>query len=202
MCKPKALINETNVSSLSSMTRTRLLLTSKSFEFRPNLSSTILTSCFAVAVLFIIEHAVRLCLRHAAHFHPLLGNELNRFILSRHIGTDAVGLFAVAFLGVNNRHILSELRDGFFCRKKVSAAFENRLFTYHGGAHQILLFFTAYQIKNMYDSIIWNDGPEFIVSPCYASKLCSGIIRNRSLEKSYLIFSDPLCHRHTTSLLV
>ena len=42
------------------------------------------------------------------------------------------------------------------------AGFESRMFTYQPASFRLCLFFFCYQIKNMYDTIIWNDGPEFV----------------------------------------
>lgn len=40
--------------------------------------------------------------------------------------------------------------------------YSKRIFEYHPEAMRITVFFFAYQIKNFYDTIVWNDGPEFI----------------------------------------
>jgi TLC domain len=37
-----------------------------------------------------------------------------------------------------------------------------RLFSYHPEAFRVSVFFVGYQVKNTCDTIIWNDGPEFI----------------------------------------
>jgi hypothetical protein len=40
--------------------------------------------------------------------------------------------------------------------------FEKRVFRYHPGAQRLVLIFFVYQVKNMYDTLYWNDGPEFV----------------------------------------
>ena len=45
----------------------------------------------------------------------------------------------------------------------IPRAFENRLFGYHPAAARLILYFLAYQIKNTFDTIVWNDGIEFII---------------------------------------
>ena len=45
----------------------------------------------------------------------------------------------------------------------ISPAYENRLFGYHPAAARLILYFLAYQIKNTFDTIVWNDGVEFIL---------------------------------------
>jgi hypothetical protein len=47
-------------------------------------------------------------------------------------------------------------------RSMFPVAYEGRMYTYQPEAARICLFFFAYQIKNTYDTIVWNDGPEFI----------------------------------------
>lgn len=42
------------------------------------------------------------------------------------------------------------------------AGYETRLFSYHPAAFRIALVFFAYQIKNLADTIVWGDGPEYI----------------------------------------
>lgn len=72
--------------------------------------------------------------------------------------------FVVTFLGYKARHINQDMVDAVIHRKKGSmpVAFENRVFQYHPESLRLALVFFAYQVKNTYDTIIWNDGPEFI----------------------------------------
>jgi hypothetical protein len=97
--------------------------------------------------------------------HPLLDNETNRNILARHIGVDALSCFVVAILGYQARHIVQDMVDAVLKRKSnaMPVAYENRMFMYQPEAARITLFFFAYQIKNTYDTIVWNDGIEFIM---------------------------------------
>jgi hypothetical protein len=102
-----------------------------------------------------------LCCRQ--HLHPLFEDETNRNILARHIGVDALSCFIVAYLGWKARHILQDMIDAAVWKKKsMPKAYENRMFKYHPEACRICLYFFAYQVKNTYDTIVWNDGPEFI----------------------------------------
>eukprot|EP00562_Extubocellulus_spinifer_P012898 CAMPEP_0178548386 /NCGR_PEP_ID=MMETSP0697-20121206/5172_1 /TAXON_ID=265572 /ORGANISM="Extubocellulus spinifer, Strain CCMP396" /LENGTH=186 /DNA_ID=CAMNT_0020181065 /DNA_START=6 /DNA_END=566 /DNA_ORIENTATION=- len=41
--------------------------------------------------------------------------------------------------------------------------YDKRMFTYHPASQQVLLLFFAYQVKNTYDSYVWNDGIIFIL---------------------------------------
>ena len=55
--------------------------------------------------------------------------------------------------------------DATLRRRKnaMPVAFEGRMFTYQPEAQRIALFFVAYQLKNTYDTIAWNDGIIFII---------------------------------------
>jgi hypothetical protein len=94
----------------------------------------------------------------------LLEDPTNRGILARHVGVDALSCFVVAGLGWRARYINQDIVDATLRGKKgaMPVAFENRVFKYYPEAMRISLFFFAYQIKNTYDTIVWNDGPEFI----------------------------------------
>jgi hypothetical protein len=93
----------------------------------------------------------------------LLEDETNRNILARHIGVDSFSCFVIAYLGWKARHIVQEMIDAVVWRKKsMPKAYENRMFKYHPEACRICLYFLAYQVKNTIDTVIWNDGPEFI----------------------------------------
>lgn len=97
--------------------------------------------------------------------HPILDDATNRNILSRHIGVDAFSCFVVAILGWNARHVVNDMVDATLRRRKnaMPVAFEGRMFTYQPEAQRIALFFVAYQLKNTYDTIAWNDGIIFII---------------------------------------
>ncbi|KAL3817199.1 hypothetical protein ACHAXA_007742 [Cyclostephanos tholiformis] len=41
--------------------------------------------------------------------------------------------------------------------------FEERIFKYHPGSQRLVLLFFVYQVKNMHDTIYWNDGIEFVL---------------------------------------
>jgi TLC domain len=97
--------------------------------------------------------------------HPVFEDETHRNILARHVGVDAFSCFVVAALGYQARHIVQDLVDAALGRKQnaMPVAYEQRMFTYQPEAARITLFFFAYQVKNTYDTIVWNDGIEFIL---------------------------------------
>lgn len=91
-------------------------------------------------------------------------DEINRFILARHIGVDCLGCLTVAVLGWKARHIAFPMVTATLGGKNTMppAGYENRLFTYQPAGFRIALFFFFFQVKNMWDTIMWNDGPEYV----------------------------------------
>lgn len=93
----------------------------------------------------------------------------NRQILARHIGVDGLGIFLVSTLGVKNRHVLSHLLTLKSLKRSDSETEgPKRIHTYLPEGHQVLLAFFAYQTKNMYDTVVWNDGILFILHHLFA----------------------------------
>lgn len=106
-----------------------------------------------------MEHVGRSVFLSYQHLHPLLEVEVNRQILARHLFVDTFSCAVVATLGwfLRDYSLYPVLK-----RQVPLAGFEQRLFTYNPSAFRLSLFFFAYQIKNSIDTVIWNDGPEFI----------------------------------------
>ncbi|EEC48296.1 predicted protein [Phaeodactylum tricornutum CCAP 1055/1] len=132
--------------------------------YPPSYMSFALTCALVVGFLVGTELIAREILFSFKESHPLLAVEVNRLILARHIGVDTLSCGICAWLGWNARHLCSGIFSAV--RGDTShvpvAAFDARMFTYHPAGFRISLFFFAYQIKNLYDTIAWNDGPEFI----------------------------------------
>jgi hypothetical protein len=76
------------------------------------------------------------------------------------VGVDFTCCAVVAYLGLKNSHLCHAM--WYYPSSLHPSGSEKRMFTYHPEGHQILLFFMAYQIKNLFDTIIWNDGPEYV----------------------------------------
>ena len=68
----------------------------------------------------------------------------------------------------------------------ISPAYENRLFGYHPAAARLILYFLAYQIKNTFDTIVWNDGVEFILHHVLCLLFCAILVLSL-----YKLFSIP-----------
>eukprot|EP00934_Nitzschia_sp_Nitz4_P003336 Nitzschia sp. Nitz4//scaffold250_size28497//16634//17659//NITZ4_008126-RA/size28497-processed-gene-0.13-mRNA-1//1//CDS//3329544219//3326//frame0 len=132
---------------------------------KPKGQELITTGVIAIVFLIASEHFLRFLFASVQHWHPILQVETNRMILARHLGVDALSCFIVTFLGWDaSKTIGSDMIDAIFRgnRRAVPVAFENRVFKYHPESLRLTLFFFAYQIKNTYDTLIWNDGPEFV----------------------------------------
>jgi len=131
----------------------------------PNTTLQLRTVAAIILILFIIEFSLRQFFNSIREWHPVLEDETNRKVLARHIGVDAFSCFVVAYLGWEARHVVQDLIDATIGRKKnaMPVAYEGRMFTYHPEGQRVALFFASYQLKNTYDTIIWNDGLLFIV---------------------------------------
>lgn len=131
----------------------------------PNNKSQFATASVLVLFLVAIERSMRYFFTSIKDMHPILEDENARNVLSRHIGVDALACIAVAVLGWRSRHVVQDLIDATIGGKKnaMPEAYEGRMFTYLPEAQRICLFFVAYQIKNTYDTIVWNDGLIFII---------------------------------------
>jgi hypothetical protein len=92
-----------------------------------------------------------------------LEDEMSRINCAKHLGVNAVALFTCAYLGFKARHILQDMYDTVLRGKNsMSKAYDNRLFKHYPESARTAIFFLGYQVKNSYDSIIWNDGPLLI----------------------------------------
>jgi len=173
MCKPDRLQPTVIVQRSSPL----LLLTTSSFNTitkkddddkqqpqRPSKKSTYVTLVFMVVSSFLLERLCRMLISNYQNFHPILEIEVNRMILARHIAVDFLSCGTFSLIGVLNIDKCQDLFSRMLYRSDSMplAGYEKRLFTYIPAAQQIALMFLAYNIKNTFDSIVWNDGPEFI----------------------------------------
>lgn len=149
----------------------------------PTLPSTLLTVAFYVGALFIVEHVTRYIIgTYLIHLDPILEIEMNRHIIARHMAVDFFSLVVCATVAIVNRDVCTEIITHFYATftkngnttknnntKKLSVllmtkeTYEERIFAYHPAAQRLTLFFFTYQVKNMYDTIYWNDGIEFVL---------------------------------------
>ena len=155
----------------------------------PTLPSTLVTVAFYVGILFIIEHLTRYVIgTYLIHLDPILEMEINRHIIARHIAVDFFSLVVCASVAIVNRDVCTEIITHFFAtmnsrstttistttntktknsstttQRMSKETYEERIFAYHPAAQRLTLFFFTYQVKNMYDTLYWNDGIEFVL---------------------------------------
>lgn len=147
--------------------RSLLMFSVESFSGHNAVPNAMAQACTAVVIVLIlvsIEMSLRQFFASIKDLHPLLEVEVNRQILARHIGIDAFSCFTVATLGIKAKHIVQDLIDATIGGKKnaMPVAYEGRMFTYQPEAQRITLYFFAFQLKNTYDTLVWNDGALFI----------------------------------------
>ena len=177
MCKVHASIKINRVPS------GRLLLTSLD-SFRkygkdgyPSSVSKLSTCAFIIVCLTLIEHTLRQLLSSFQKSHPLLEDEMNRINVAKQIGVNAVSLGTISYLGFKARYILKDIADAVFRKEATMATtYDKRLFKYYPESAQIAVFFLGYQIKNAYDSIIWNDGVLLIGHHILAFFVAFGVV--------------------------
>jgi TLC domain len=129
------------------------------FRMSPPLSSCLFTGMVFVAFLVACEQFGRYVFEQNQHWHVLLENETNRQILARHVFVDTLSCTICALLGWASRY------ESFYPIMNGTiplAGYEQRLFAYSPHGFRVSLFFFWYQIKNLIDTILWNDGPEYI----------------------------------------
>lgn len=138
----------------------------------PSLPSTLLTVAFYVAILFLIEYLACKFIGRYAHLDPVLQDERNLQIISRHLGVDFLSLIVCGYIAVTNRHACREIIQHALSFGKSDSmhddGFEERVFAYHPGAQRLMTLFFVYQVKNMYDTIYWNDGLVFVFHHLFA----------------------------------
>ncbi|KAL9189198.1 hypothetical protein ACHAXT_011688 [Thalassiosira profunda] len=195
MCRP------TNATAPLPRRSSRLLLTHDSFVFDdlpdkddankrkdanphlhglggPSLLSTLLTVAFYVGVLFVVEHIAGLFISKYTHLDPILEVELNRHIIARHVVVDFLSLVCCAYVAVTNRDSCSEIIEHFKAWGKSDSMgddqMEERVFRYRPGAQRLLTLFFVYQVKNMYDTIYYDEGIVFVLHHIFAGAAAWG----------------------------
>ena len=175
---------------------------------RPPVPALLLTGALFLAVLVLSEHACRHLLTGIIHWHELLENETNRQILARHVGVDALACLVVFAMGWTSRHLHFGLFESIFSKandlKRNSmpkAAYPARLFTYQPSGFRVALLFFVYQIKNLYDSFAWNDGPEYIFHHIFSLITAWGCMFP-GMGHYYSIFFFGMCELSTAIVCI
>lgn len=137
--------------------------TTKTTTAPPPLSSCLATCALGLLVLVILEQSLRYLLAvHGPQWHALLEIEVNRQILARHFAVDAFSCAGVAILGWMGRDAWWPVLQSGQSRIPV-AGWEDRLFKFRPDGYRLSLFFFTFQVKNMIDTLIWNDVRTYIV---------------------------------------
>jgi len=164
MCKP-TITTKTSEAPPALKHSSSSLMSTEAFETQPTFSEMLRHAGPILFFLFAVEYALRGGFIQFKDRHPLLEIDYNREMLARHIGTDALCCWTVAYLGFTS---FMEVCPGFVHRMRgqkgalPKAGFESRMFTFRPAAFRLCLFFAIYQIKNMYDTFLWNDGWLFV----------------------------------------
>ena len=149
----------------------RLLLSLPSYEGEtsgqgPDAGSAVFTGLFFILFLVAAERLLNQWFAAHQDLHPLLEEELHRRILARHIGVDTLACTICAYLGFSSMHTYKDFWAHYMAKGGkgafVRANYLNRVLTYDPASYRICLFFFAYQVKNLYDTIIFDDGIVFI----------------------------------------
>ena len=107
-------------------------------------------------------------------------NRTNQYILVRHLFVDTFSCIICASLGWYSRFesfypimngdfrtsnsitTSSKTIKSNYINNNTNSTYAQRLNTYMPNGFRLSLFFFSYQIKNLYDTIVWNDGPIYI----------------------------------------
>jgi len=142
-----------------------LLLSSKACGASPPpVKSTVTTAILFVGFLACMEGLGRFLLEQMQGFNHVLEDETNRKILARHLFVDAFCCFACFLLGWSNRAFTFRVLKAFNGDNKAlpTASAESRALAYDNKSYFLCICFLSYQLKNLYDTLSWNDGPEYI----------------------------------------
>jgi len=125
----------------------------------PNVQSCLTSGLLFLLLLTASEQSFRFFLSSIQQLHPLLEVNHHRCIVARYVGVDALCCVIVSIAGWRARHI-------WFSSKPPAttiSGYDHRLYAYHAAAFRVAFFFFCYQVKDLFDSVIWNDKPELIV---------------------------------------
>jgi TLC domain len=134
----------------------------------PSQSSVLLTVAIVVAALFASEYLGRFLLAHPAllpHLPACLLPLRHQHILARHVGVDALACALCSLLGYTSSLWKSSsalARKSEPSSSTTPSTMEQRLLTYHPEGVRTATVFLAYQVKNLHDSYVWDDGAEFL----------------------------------------
>ena len=151
----------------------------------PPTSSIVCTGVIMVIAIICSEMLFRYLFLQMQDWHPVMEPQVNRHILARHIGADTLSLLLLALMGWQGRAIVWGIFELWCFGKKsshVTAAYLKRVYTAHPEGVRISMFFLWYQVKNLYDTIVWDDGIEFVLHHIF------------SIFTSWVVLGPNFCH--------
>lgn len=110
-------------------------------------------------------------------YHEILDVATHRYVLARYIGVDAMCCSICVILGWKSRALLQPVWKMVSERKLPPASRrKERVESYIPVAFRNGLFFFAYQIKDLLDTIIWGGNIEFLIHHCFSILTAWGIM--------------------------
>jgi len=146
----------------------------------------------------------RCILENVQHAHPILEQQVNRHILARHLGVDTLSICIIAISGWRARSIVWNVMEEWVYGKRhavVPADYKNRLFKTHPKVTQIAIFFFWYQVKNSYDTFVWNDGTVYLCHHILAM-VSSWAVIGPHFVHYYAVFFLSICETSTIFLCI
>ena len=143
----------------------------------PPLMSCIFTGITYIICLIISEQMGRFLFQTLDEYYgvlpPVLSSssnhdKTNQYILVRHLFVDTLSCIICASIGWYSRYeSFYPIMNGTITttantKSTTGNSYEQRLSMYMPNGFRLSLFFFSYQIKNLYDTIVWNDGPIYI----------------------------------------
>ncbi|GKY92951.1 hypothetical protein MPSEU_000264000 [Mayamaea pseudoterrestris] len=175
---------------------------------RPETSSLIATGLVFLLILISSEQLWRWWLAGNTHWHELMVIERNRQIIARHMGVDALACLVVFVCGWRSKHLHADLFASKTQQGKkesgsssLQATYASRLFTYQPSGFRIALLFFVYQIKNLYDSYVWSDGPEYLFHHVFSLVTAWGCMFP-NMGSYYAIFFFGMCELSTAVVCI
>ena len=173
----------------------------------PPLLSCIVTGMAYICGLIISEQIGRYLFQVLDEYHALPTvlsasnnhDTTNQYILVRHIFVDTLSCVICAGLGWCSRNeSFFPILTGTITK---NSTYEQRLDAYLPNGFRLSLFFFSYQIKNLYDTIVWNDGPIYIFHHIFSLMTAYGSM-TMTCGQLYTIFFFGISEVSTAILCV
>ena len=163
---------------------------------QPSLATSLAAAGVCFVFTFAIEHAAKAAL--GAWRHPLARGSRDRSLLARH-AMDVAALAYIGWLGVccyreldpDLTACVTSKRGGALVRSPagcIPASAHERLYVYLPRVQWLCVVFLAFQAKNLLDSWVWADGPEFLAHHVVCIFVAAGCLTDPPFLHLYCIF--------------